>query len=283
VPGVAPVGLAAEGWFAGAAVTADGTLNFWGVSGNLASYPSGSWASLSAGIAVTCGIQTDGTLWCWGSNGAGQCGQGFIGPMDTFAPIGQVGTDRDWQTVAAGDFGACAIKVDGRLFCWGDNLQGELGQGSVGAATATPTQVAGSWLDVDTGESTVCAIATDHRLWCWGTGLTNGLTEGLVATPTRNGTDADWMTLGLEFRDACALKQDGTMWCWGGDSNSELDQLVYSAAPVAMGMTTSDLEVGGTHWCVATASGWSCWGDNDYGQLGLGDTAPRAVPTPVCP
>ena len=55
--------------------------------------PAGTWRVVSAGDRHTCGIRTDGTLWCWGSNERGELGQAADDALDTTVPV-QVGGDR---------------------------------------------------------------------------------------------------------------------------------------------------------------------------------------------
>jgi alpha-tubulin suppressor-like RCC1 family protein len=255
LPIPAPVSRVAMGYYGSAALGGDGALYFFGESGNTAATDtSGGWATIASGLALSSGIKTD-----------------------------QVGTDTDWSSVAPGQFGACAIKLDGNMYCWGANDYGTLGQGTAGGPSASPLQVTGSWLDVATSENTACAIASDHTLWCWGDGFANGVGRVIVASPTQLGVDADWLDVDEKWRDACALKQDHSLWCWGGDENGTLEQLFSTTSPVAMGITADALAMGGQFICTHSTGTWSCFGDNVSGELATGDEDPRTVPTPVCP
>lgn len=68
-------------------------------------------------------IKTNGTLWSWGENSAGQLG---IGNTQAQTLPVQVGTDTDWKQVAAGVSSVLALKTDGSLWGWGLNMNGEL-------------------------------------------------------------------------------------------------------------------------------------------------------------
>ena len=88
------------------------------------------WASVSAGGAHTVAIRTDGTLWAWGWNGNGQLGDGTGGYRDNrrASPV-QIGTANDWASVSANGSHTVAIRADGTLWAWGNNGNGQLGDG----------------------------------------------------------------------------------------------------------------------------------------------------------
>jgi alpha-tubulin suppressor-like RCC1 family protein len=133
-------------------VKTDGTLWCWGdnfygqlgigsVAGVLTPTQVGTatnWVSVSsAGGVHTCGVKTDGTLWCWGRNEFGQLGDGTT--VDKNTPT-QVGTGTNWGSIFAGFDHTCGIKTDGTLWCWGHNNYGQLGDGTT-VDKNTPTQV----------------------------------------------------------------------------------------------------------------------------------------------
>jgi alpha-tubulin suppressor-like RCC1 family protein len=105
------------------------------------------WLKVAAGFQSSYGIKSDGTLWAWGLNDAGQLGDGTT--VNRMQPI-QIGTDNDWAEVAGGYQHAVAIKTNGALWAWGSNIYGQLGNGTT-TATIVPTAipVAGCALGVD--------------------------------------------------------------------------------------------------------------------------------------
>lgn len=98
----------------------------------------GAWDNISAGLAHTCGIMSDLSLWCWGDNSSGQLGNGT--QIATSAPVPVVVPGQAWASVAAGSAHTCALATDGTLWCWGDNSDGQLGTGS-GGLQLLPTRV----------------------------------------------------------------------------------------------------------------------------------------------
>ncbi len=101
------------------------------------------WATASTGVtgAHVCARRTGGRLWCWGSDAWGQAGVGlpFRG---NFTELTAVAGDRRWTMVRAGSRHTCARRVDARLFCWGSDGRGRLGNGSVLANRSVPSEVA---------------------------------------------------------------------------------------------------------------------------------------------
>jgi len=191
-----------------------------------------------------------------------------------------------WATVSAGGNSTCAIRTDGTLWCWGYNLQGELGTGDT-ADRLTPAQAgtATTWATVSAGGSAACAVRRDGTLWCWGdnsqaepgTGDTN---EWL--TPARVGTATTWAAVSAGAEDTCAIRRNGTLWCWGLNGGGELGtgDLNDRLRPTRIGTATSRATVStGDSACATRRDGtlW-CWGYNLDGELGTGDTRDRLTP-----
>ena len=93
------------------------------VIGNLA------FSTLALGASHSCGIST-GQLWCWGSNGSGQLGDGVNNALPRYAPT-LVSTAVLFDSVTAGSGHSCALTAAGVAHCWGLNSNGQLGDGPV--------------------------------------------------------------------------------------------------------------------------------------------------------
>jgi hypothetical protein len=125
------------------------------------------FVSLSASQHHSCGVHGDGTLFCWGGNEQSELSlPGADVAMS--APV-QVGTDSDWAEAATGWFHSCARKRDGRLFCWGRSIEGQLGQDS-DDPIATPTQVQppATWRRITAGNFFTCGVDDTNALYCTG-------------------------------------------------------------------------------------------------------------------
>lgn len=97
------------------------------------------WNVISAGIDSSAAIKTDGTLWSWGENGVGQLGDGTV--ILKSSPI-QVGSLATWSLISGGKTGSffMAIKTDGTLWAWGNNANGQIGDGTA-VRRSSPVQI----------------------------------------------------------------------------------------------------------------------------------------------
>ena len=104
------------------------------------------WTAIAAGGTHCLALKADGTLWAWGWNLYGQVGDGTSG-YDRTSPV-RVGNASDWAAIAAGTYHSLAVESDGRLWAWGRNWRGALGDGTL-VERNSPTQVgAAAWIDI---------------------------------------------------------------------------------------------------------------------------------------
>src|SRR6266700_7319626 len=101
-----------------------GTTSHFSTYGVLAS------ASVSAGDALTCGVGTSGATACWGDNGVGQLGNGTTGGISATPGVVSAPAGVGFSAVSVGPAHACGVTSAGAAYCWGLNLQGELGNGT---------------------------------------------------------------------------------------------------------------------------------------------------------
>jgi alpha-tubulin suppressor-like RCC1 family protein len=142
------------------------------------------FTSITAGATHTCAIATGGTTYCWGANDHGQLGNGTTSASPTAAPVAVVGGP--FVLLSAGESHTCGIIASGALYCWGNGLDGRLGNGGA-ADVSTPTAVSGTLVfgSVSTGGSHSCALTTANILYCWGKGNAGQIGNGsLNGSPT---------------------------------------------------------------------------------------------------
>lgn len=243
----------------------------------------GEWAMVASGIAQSCAIQTEGSLWCWGDNGFGQLGLGPAADVEVKTPQ-RVG-DEIWLSVAAGAAHTCGIRDDGSLWCWGYNGYGQLGDNSR-VNRSEPVRVGTqTWKVVGLGEYTTCAIRDDESLWCWGYNASGQVGDGTAnerGEPTLIDGNRNWTSLSLSLLHSCAITEEHQLWCWGYGPFG-VPGYTLEATPVQLGQGDEWTAVGtmiGTT-CGLTAGQVRCWGENDAAQLGDGTMDAHAAPAPI--
>jgi len=191
--------------------------------------------------------------------------------------------------VAAGGSHTCAIKTNGSLWCWGNNLFGQLGDRTY-TDRNTPVQIMPSGAtSVSLGGSHTCAIKTNGSLWCWGANGDGELGDG---TDTAKNTPVQIMSSGVSSVElgqdyTCAVKTNGSLWCWGYNGYGQLGDGTNTSrnAPVqVMSSGVVSVALGYYHTCVIKTNGslW-CWGNNTSGQIGDGTNIDKNTPVQIMP
>jgi alpha-tubulin suppressor-like RCC1 family protein len=266
-----------------------------------------SWTSLALGREHTCGLRSDGTIWCWGIGWGGERGDGTTcrqrnAPTPVLAageaPGGAVWSD--WNAVSAGGGDTCGIRRDGTLWCWGRRAQpAPRREHSGDPRGVTPSLVYADedafwddWTKVSLGEWHACGIRLDGSLWCWGSASRGRLGDGTdagsrplphrVRLPDDSSDDVDrigWTDVVAGESHTCGLRSDGTLWCWGaGDKGRLGDGTEEDRTHPVQVITSGDDEMGWRDWVSVTAGGFHtcgtradgsawCWG----GPPGLAD------------
>lgn len=194
--------------------------------------------------------------------------------------------------ISAGDGHTCAvIGTASRVWCWGDNTYGQLGNGTVTSST-TPVQVVGlsGVTAVTAGAQHTCALLADGAPRCWGRNsfgqLGTGVSPTVSAVPVAPGGPASYTGIAAGNSFTCAMTP-GQVYCWGRGAEGQLGTGGFSSfafpVPVSLPGVPKVVTAGNQHACAALQSGQaSCWGQNTNGQLGLGFTGgPQPNPSQV--
>ena len=258
---------------------------------------------MAMGENHSCALRANSRVICWGSRRNGELGDG--NPASLFLsshPI-TVKSDGSWGDltevvqVSVGQKHSCALKYNGTVWCWGEGINGEIGNGErVNSFNAqqvlrgenTPlTDI----VQISAGSGFTCGVKSDGgTVWCWGK-------EG----HGRRGRDVpDWqisyathvpnllgaVEVSLGFDHACVLKKpEGTVWCWGrnnywqlgrGDKNRDSQmtpaQVVAQESDATLGFYLKGVSAisSGEHInCVSGSfKGILCWGRGGNRQLG---------------
>lgn len=196
-------------------------------------------------------------------------------------------------SLATGSRHTCTVASDGSVVCWGENDEGQLGDGLTDP-TMAPVSIGGgapAASAVGAGGDTSCLVTMSGEVYCWGDngdGEVAGASSDVWTTPRRIEGVADALSVAVGSGavgsgHVCARLQGGQVMCWGSNGHGESGRRPSDepAPPTIVedveGVTDVAAGVGFT--CAAIDDGSvQCWGENDMGQLGDGTTTDRASP-----
>ena len=237
------------------------------------------------------------TVTLTGSTGAvtlrgSQAGDAIYDPAPDVYTTFVVETGGGFLSVAAGEAHVAGIKSDGKLWTWGRNTNGQLGDTTTtDRATPGPITVSGSspWASVACGSTHTVARRSNGTLWAWGGNASGQLGLGNtvdVLLPTQIGTSTAWAGVACGANHTLAWRTDGSLYAWGNNSQGQLGDgtIANRTAPLRIGTAQDWVEVscGALHTCGRRAGGsiWA-WGANTYGQLGDGTNTRRLAPVRI--
>ncbi|MBI2061724.1 MAG: hypothetical protein HYT87_18440 [Nitrospirae bacterium] len=313
----------AGGTYHTCALVSDGTVKCWGGNGGgqlgdgttdqrttpvAVSALSGAVA-VAGGNVYTCALVSDGTVKCWGDNYYGGLGDGttanrltptavtsLSGPLGVRLPRLHESTASGAparpfrEGLSGGGVHTCAIISNGTAKCWGQNDQGQLGDGTT---TNRPTPVPVSSLTSVTGMATgqfhTCALGSDGTAKCWGVNGSGQLGDGTSTgklLPTVVSTLSSAISLSAGANHTCALMADGTARCWGANSAGQVGDTTGTNRLVPTTVTSLTTAValiaGGYHNCGLLANGTvNCWGRGAEGQTGDNSASTHFAPAAV--
>ena len=195
--------------------------------------------AIAVGLAHTCAITSSSGLRCWGRNFSGQVGAGSSSRQ--LVPVDVDGLASNVAAVAAGDDHSCAVTTAGAVKCWGRNVDGQLGDGTL-IDSRTPVAVSGLSGDViavAAARKHTCALTRTGQVKCWGANSRGQLGDG-----TRINRIAPVNVIGLPpiasiavgENHSCALTAVGAVWCWGENDYGQIGngEARYSAFPTGV-------------------------------------------------
>jgi len=243
---------------------------------------------VAAGAGHVCLRTKKSELFCWGSNGEGQLGDGTLTSRAAakkvdLPPIVRVG---------AGNHHTCALASDQSVYCWGDNSNGQLGQGTRTERVTVPQRVqgAGAPIGLAINGRHSCAYDAAGKVTCWGRNASgecgaNNTTYVTSAAQIPNFAGVVVVAAGNDHN--CAVMTDGTVRCWGGNYDGQLGNgsaggRAIEPAEVLDVTDARGIAAGDDHTCVILRSGaMRCWGDGFLGELGDGRGQSSDIATSV--
>jgi RHS repeat-associated protein len=176
--------------------------------------------AISAGGQHTCALLASGGVKCWGYNGQGQLGDGTF--VSRATPTDVSGLSSGVQALAVGFSHSCALTTSGGMKCWGNNFEGQVGNGVSGSNQSTAADVSGLTSGVaamSAGYTFTCARTTSGGMKCWGSNDYGQLGDGTAtdrSTPvTVSGISSGVIGIEAGYYGSCALNADGSVKCWG--------------------------------------------------------------------
>ena len=243
------------------------------------------------------GLSNNGTVHCWGANDKGQVSSD-IG-NDQISPVLVIDGSSDPIVSLASSPNSrhtCALSLNGNVYCWGENENGQLGRNST-QNSATPIKVEfpndETMQAIDINSDNTCSLSEHGDLFCWGSNSFGQLGVGTLddsPTPMKVLFDSNSIisSFVLSWDHACALDIKNTMYCWGANDFAQLGdgttekrlRPVEPSFPV--GTTAIEIYAEGWRTCALLSDGkLMCWGSNSVGEIGDGTTSSRFVPTKV--
>ena len=251
---------------------------------------------VSVGQDFTCAVTDAGALMCWGDNGYGKLGIGSTSSTTYSTPQNaSLPTNRKAVDVQLGRHFAYALLDNGDVVSWGRNHVGYLGIGNT-TTMYSPTVVSldsqRQVVSISAGKQHGCIGYDNGSVVCTGRDVygqqgTNSASESNDLTFSYTNALANLSVFALAGQyTSCALLANGTAQCWGYGGNGQMgdgttgnnhypDDLVNTPS----GRFIVDMSMSGSHACIVLDDGSvACWGNNNKGQLGLGNTTQQNQP-----
>ncbi len=245
---------------------------------------------VTVGWGHTCGLTTDDRAFCWGNNWGGQLGDGTT--TRRMVPVGVKGGLR-FRQIEAGANHTCGVTYpDDRVYCWGWNFYGMLGDGTT-AARLKPVPLLGSrrFRQVSGGLWHTCGVTTDNVAFCWGRNDKGQIGDSTSAakrlSPTRVSGTHRFHQVAAGENHVCAVTISSTAFCWGEGRQGQLGNgkqyLSFWPRKVAGNVAWSAVTAGEDGTCGLTPDSQAfCWGDHRttpttvpggllFGQLSVGN------------
>lgn len=251
--------------------------------------------TIAAGTWHTCALAEGGRAYCWGRDSRGQLGDGEDADVVKEEPQAVAG-DLTFAQIAAGNTHTCGLTTAGAAHCWGQDNQGQLGDGDDdGGDAVAPTPVSGglTFTRITAGLAHTCALDADGQAHCWGAdfsgqGGDGGQVDDVLHVPTPVAGGLAFADLSAGGSHTCGLATGGAAYCWGSQGDGRLgngrDDLSGQSEPVRVlgGLAFTSVAAGSRNSCGVTGDGAAhCWGGDLRGTLGNGSDAGEAASQPV--
>ena len=209
-------------------------------------------------------LASDGSLWTWGETGFGWQVLGLGSNVRTQACLRRIGLETNWVNIAVGGSTTLALKSDGAIWAWGENNNGQLGDGTMFREQPSPVRsVPGNdWKQVATAGPHSVALKRDGTLWSWGNNWGGQLGDGTTTSrrsAVQVGSSTNWTKIWANLIQNVGQQTDGSLWFWGWDyTRSQKGSSI--SVPTRVSPETNWVSVGMGDWMVfAIKSDGTLW------------------------
>jgi len=272
---------------------------------------------MSLGEAHSAGLTSTGRLFTWGFNGDGRLGQGLVFPniRNSVVPVDitekfNLALNENIIQVSLGTFHSAALTSTGRVFTWGDNGSGQLGnQASTSTESTLPIDITARFnlaqgdriTFISLGEWNSSAISLNGQVFTWGNN-----NSGQLGNQSTNLSDVPFnitsrfsfsegeklISISIGNNHMIALTSTGRVFTWGLNSNGQLGNQstnlsnvpfnITSSFVLANGETITKISAGENHSAAISSTGKVfTWGLNSFGQLGDNTVTQKTIPTNI--
>ena len=232
---------------------------------------------LAVGGNHACILTGERHVFCWGYNHRGQLGQPPSAVEFSARPLRLPQLTGTLHLALGGSHG-CAVMKGGAVYCWGDNLYGQLGDGQGHSRPVHgPLRELPPVTQVTLGDQHGCATTQQGEVWCWGGNAYGQLGDGTRedrARPAPVPGLAGATQLSLGYSHSCARVREGRVLCWGVNMDGQLGDgsRLTRLTPVPLPLqSAAEVAAGSNHGCALLDTGRvACWGSQGLGRLGDG-------------
>ena len=212
--------------------------------------------AVSGGGSHSLAVGSDGQVYAWGSNGQGRLGDGTTTQRNSPVAV-TLASGVSATAVSAGNFHSLAVGSNGKVYAWGFNGNGQLGDGTTDNKNSPIAVTLASGVSataVSAGNAHSLAVGSDGKVYAWGANSQGRLGDGTtdnklspVAVTLASGVSATAVSAG--FAHSLAVGSDGKVYAWGANGDGQLGDGTTDNknTPVAVTLSATDVEAGNNH------------------------------------
>lgn len=264
-----------------------------GLSGGRMKLPVGQGTpAISLGETHGLILASDGSLWSWGSDFLGWPVLG-LGNVTAQTRLRRIGSDTNWVSISTSDAHNLAIKSDGTLWAWGENIYGQFGVGTMGKQNMmtnipAPAAPGHDWKQAAAGACCSLALKNNGTLWAWGNNWAGPLGIGSTSNSVvavQVGVATNWTKVWAGRLETVAMQSGGSLWYWGQNPNPAIAQNASQIlVPTRISPDTNWVDVGfgeATVFAIKSDGTLWAWGRDAHVYTGVSDPSLDAAPVRV--